>query len=554
MKKAIAIILMLALMINAIPTIALAQYTPPTVFGAPEDIAAEYREDGFEKTWLGFNVTASASDELRSFVDVVGADDSPFYGAGYNLSDILLQLDYKLDDGDWHYKNQWDEDLDRSPNVSMIRIEKGQYSATSVFNNSQFERISSGETLPVEQSYFDSRTMHFRARFIVIYQDSSGTYYEYASPWSQTISYSNNRKAEDPAALINHAPVLKSAELKKYEDGRPYLNLITDKAHEEVRHLDAISGNSVKTEFWLKAGSGDWDMCGTDNFVEEFNIGTEAYFGLKESYDEATYDIKFRYVFNYLYYPEAGKAGTIYSPFSNVISKGMPAYSAASNWAKTELDKAAGYDLIPESLKGADMTKPITREEFAEVAVKLYEKTTGTMAPAASSNPFTDTTNPEILKALKIGVTTGTSKTTFTPKALMDREQVATMLSRAIRIMAPDGDFSITGAPTFTDQKDISNWALEHVLYMAKSGIIKGADKKFMPKNITPAQIASGYANTTREMAILMSMRAYEQRKVNKPSSGVVPKSSNVSKEVPSPKREGIFRFSNCIFKMASDI
>jgi hypothetical protein len=76
--------------------------------------------------------------------------------------------------------------------------------------------------------------------------------------------------------------------------------------------------------------------------------------------------------------------------------------------------------------------------------------------------------------------------------------------------MAPEGDYSSAGAPTFADQKDISDWALESVLVISKLGIIRGADGKFMPKAVTTAQQAAGYANTTREQAILMSLRTYE--------------------------------------------
>lgn len=173
-------------------------------------------------------------------------------------------------------------------------------------------------------------------------------------------------------------------------------------------------------------------------------------------------------------------------------------YSKASDWAKPELSEAFKNGLIPASLQGADMTKSITREEIAELAVKLYEMTTGTKAQAESPNLFSDTTNPEILKALKLGVTTGISTTTFAPKALTNREQVATMLSRTIRKMAQDGDFSAVNAPTFTDQKDISSWAQEHVSYMTKLGIIKGSGGKFDPLSFT-----------TREQAIAMTLRTF---------------------------------------------
>jgi hypothetical protein len=186
----------------------------------------------------------------------------------------------------------------------------------------------------------------------------------------------------------------------------------------------------------------------------------------------------------------------------------------ASDWAKTEIKKADEMGLIPDSLKGADLTKPITREEFAELAVKLYEKTKETTAVAASPNPFTDTNNPEILKAYKIGVTQGTSDTTFEPKVLINREQCAAMLYRALKAIAPRGNFSIEGVKDFPDQKHISDWAVEAVKYMNRIGIIAGeSNGNFMPKATTTAQQAQSYGMATREQAIAMSYRSYERYK-----------------------------------------
>ena len=71
-----------------------------------------------------------------------------------------------------------------------------------------------------------------------------------------------------------------------------------------------------------------------------------------------------------------------------------------------ELDKAAEYGLITSSIKDK-MSEPITREEFLELAVLLYEKTTKETAQPESPNPFTDSNNPEVLKAYKIGIVTG---------------------------------------------------------------------------------------------------------------------------------------------------
>lgn len=68
-----------------------------------------------------------------------------------------------------------------------------------------------------------------------------------------------------------------------------------------------------------------------------------------------------------------------------------------SSWAKPELELAYSYGLTYPTVMST-FTKPITREEFCVIVVKLYEKLTGKTAPAVTS-PFTDTTNPEIIKA-----------------------------------------------------------------------------------------------------------------------------------------------------------
>jgi len=512
-------VLVLMLMFIGAVVPAQAAYSPPDTFGTPGGAAVSYREDGFEKTWIGFDFTVTASDELRKFVDDVDDSSSAFKAEGYYLTDMMLQLDYKVDNGNWHYQRDWDQDYGYNTNKSLLGIEKGTYTNTAIFDKNQFESISSGEALPQDGSYFDSHTWQFRARFLVTYQDSGGTGYSYFSDWSQPVSFSNNQTLEDPNSLINHAPTLKSAAVVKDSTGKPVLAIVADKPHADMERLNAISNGWLKTEVWVKSETGSWEMIHNDNFVEQFNANVLAYFGLKESYDAVMYDVKMRYVFDYVYYPDAGKSGSIYSPYSNVITHGTPAWSNASQWATEELKKAENLGLIPSSLKGADMTKPITREEFAELAVLLYEKSAGKASTPISPNPFKDTSNPQILKAFNIGIVKGTSATTFSPKELTNREQVATMLSRAIRVIAPNSDFSTIGAPVFSDQKDISDWALAHVLYMAKLGIIKGSDGKFMPKATATAQTAAGYATTTREQAMAMSVRSFENMDAIKAST-----------------------------------
>ena len=196
------------------------------------------------------------------------------------------------------------------------------------------------------------------------------------------------------------------------------------------------------------------------------------------------------------------------SGYSNVATIGLQ----SSTWAVPELKKAEELGLIPAILTGKDFTKPITREEFCELAVLLYEKTTGSAVTPASPNPFTDTENPQILKAYRLGITKGVSDITFEPNTLINREQCAAMLYRAIRTIAQEGDYSIAGVKDFPDQKQISSWAVEATKYMSKLGIIKGdSSGNFMPKATTSAQQAAGYGMATREAAILMTVRAHDK-------------------------------------------
>ncbi len=196
------------------------------------------------------------------------------------------------------------------------------------------------------------------------------------------------------------------------------------------------------------------------------------------------------------------------SGYSNVATLGLQ----SSAWAVPELKQAEGLGLIPAILSGKDLTKPITREEFCELAVLLYEKTTGSAATPVSPNPFSDTNNSQILKAYQIGITKGVSDTAFEPNTLINREQCAAMLYRAIRAIAPNGDYSISGVTDFPDQKQISSWAVEATKYMSKLGIIKGdTSGNFMPKATTSAQQAAGYGMATREAAIIMTVRAYDK-------------------------------------------
>lgn len=196
--------------------------------------------------------------------------------------------------------------------------------------------------------------------------------------------------------------------------------------------------------------------------------------------------------------------------------------SAVSDWAKDEVEEAYKSRLIPETIIRKNLTEYIDRAEFAAIAVQLYESVTEEEA-RASSAPFRDISGNRnensIKKAYALGFTDGTSASTFEPNANIDREQLATMLARTVKkLMHPEwtlaDDYKYTtdldDVKLFDDDAEISDWAWASVYLMAKLGVVKGIDNThFAPRNLTSRQEAEGYATATREQAILMSLRIY---------------------------------------------
>ena len=197
-------------------------------------------------------------------------------------------------------------------------------------------------------------------------------------------------------------------------------------------------------------------------------------------------------------------------------------WANASQWADNELERAQQKNLIPTVLYDKDMTGNITRAEFASVAVRLYEEWTGTTAPAPTS-PFVDIagtpSKTDIQKAAYLGITNGTSDTTFDPNTNITREQLAAMLTRVYKKVSDpnwtlaNDDFylDISGVKTFADDSKIYDYAKPSVYFMAKHKIINGiGNNLFAPKATTSQEIAIGYALATREQALAMSLRSLE--------------------------------------------
>ncbi len=190
--------------------------------------------------------------------------------------------------------------------------------------------------------------------------------------------------------------------------------------------------------------------------------------------------------------------------------------SFVSSWAEVEVEEAYTSSLVPETLVSHDLTQYVTRSEFAAISVALFEKLSGSSIEP-SYTPFSDidgdVNSEAIKKAYSIGITAGTSDTTFEPTLNITREQLATMLCRMFKKLAisewslkndSDYEYVLEITEKFADDALISDYARASVYFMSRYKVVNGVgNNMFAPQSPVDN---SGLA--TREQALLMALRS----------------------------------------------
>ena len=176
-----------------------------------------------------------------------------------------------------------------------------------------------------------------------------------------------------------------------------------------------------------------------------------------------------------------------------------------SGWAVEGYQSASEAGLVSYSIVSNNLQDRITREEFCELAMNLYEKLTNENLPKSVKSPFTDTDNVAVAQAYNYGIVNGTSDTTFSPNAQVTREQMAKMLISTLT--ASEVSINISdGAETgyvseFKDGNDVSAWAMSSVNTALNYELMTGVtDNTLEP-----------LAATSREQAIVIVNRSFSK-------------------------------------------
>ena len=150
----------------------------------------------------------------------------------------------------------------------------------------------------------------------------------------------------------------------------------------------------------------------------------------------------------------------------------------AKHWAKPEIELMASKHIIEADASkkfGPDVN--ITRAEIVKMLVNVLrydpDKNVDLITPQTAS--FKDVSIgslyfPYIETAAKYGITKGNPDGTFGPDDTVTREQLTTMIIRAMGIGA-DSDMSIL---SFEDKEDIPEWAAESIIAAYERGLVMG--------------------------------------------------------------------------------
>ncbi len=198
-------------------------------------------------------------------------------------------------------------------------------------------------------------------------------------------------------------------------------------------------------------------------------------------------------------YPKLKNAMTL--PASKPVN-----LDSASTWARDGITSALSKGFVPSDVQN-NYTNVITRQEFCRMAIKWLEYATGKSIDmvlsekglSRNTNAFSDTSDPDILAAYALGITSGTSAPTattpgkFTPNGQFSREQAATMVMNTCKAFG--ANVNNPPASGFTDLNTASSWAVNGINFCYAHKIMQGT-------SATPL-IFSPTATYTREQSIL---------------------------------------------------
>ena len=163
-------------------------------------------------------------------------------------------------------------------------------------------------------------------------------------------------------------------------------------------------------------------------------------------------------------------------------------FSNAADWAIEELKKLDNLGVVTDPVAYSSMTGPITRGEMAKIAVRTWKVLTFTPIDqdlgTNGENPFTDTSDPDIIAAYLLGIVSGDGNGKFRPDDSLTRQEyfkISVNLLSSIGYMFSDDEEILL--EDYGDGEGISDWAEAATRLLIGIGVVKGStDNNLYPE------------------------------------------------------------------------
>ena len=155
-------------------------------------------------------------------------------------------------------------------------------------------------------------------------------------------------------------------------------------------------------------------------------------------------------------------------------------------WATPEIDTVVAASVVngfPDGTFRPD--QPVNRAQFATMVTRTLELATANGATRFSDVPAGAWYAPYVAAAAQAGIAEGTAANRFDPSGVVTREQMAVMLTRALKLR---GGSTVS----FSDAAQVDTWANREISAATTAGLLNGfPDGSFQPQgDLTRAQAA----------------------------------------------------------------
>ena len=170
----------------------------------------------------------------------------------------------------------------------------------------------------------------------------------------------------------------------------------------------------------------------------------------------------------------------------------------SSEWFSEELAQLDAAGLLPDSLKGADLTGTATRREICELLIRFWAGTGHDLPDLPAQSPFWDTNDPAVLQCHSLGFMKGYGDQ-FGPDDPLSRQQMFSILANVLLVSGVDTTVDMSVLSSCIDGWSAADWALAPAALMLQMNIVQGDGGYLNPETIL-----------TREQALAMLWRTWQ--------------------------------------------